>query len=93
METRRKRRGMRSRVGDRGGVGEAPLVLINRNAELGNVSDSGGQTSPDACQGHVCFSSQASYWKKKRLRFHKGCLAVFMLVSRIHRKFFPGAQI
>lgn len=45
------------REGGREGAGEAPLVLISRNAELGDVSDSGGQTPPGACRGHVCFSS------------------------------------
>lgn len=35
---------------------EAPLFLISRNAELGDVSDFGGQTPPGARRGHVCFS-------------------------------------
>lgn len=45
-----------SRRESRERVGEAPLVLISRNAELGDVSDFGGQTPPGARRGHVCFS-------------------------------------
>lgn len=45
-----------SRRKSRERVGEAPLVLISRNAELGDVSDFGGQTPPGARRGHVCFS-------------------------------------
>lgn len=55
-----------------GGSGEAPLVLISRNAELGDVSDFGGQTPPSTRRGHVCFSPLG-------LRFHKARLAVFTL--------------
>lgn len=38
--------------------GRQPLVLISRNAELGDVSDFGGQTPPGARRGHVCFSAR-----------------------------------
>lgn len=41
---------------EREAAGEAPLVLISRNAELGDVSDFGGQTPPGARRGHVYFS-------------------------------------
>lgn len=49
---------MRSRVGEsaQGGSREAPMVLISRNAELGDVSDFGGQSPRSARRGHVCFS-------------------------------------
>lgn len=51
------RGGMRTGRESLEGVGEAPLVLISRNAELGDVSDFGGQTPPGARRGHVCFSA------------------------------------
>lgn len=72
------------------GVGEAPLVLISRNAELGDVSDFGGQTPPGTRRGHVCFS--ALQLSLKQLWFHQGCLAVFMLVSQFHQTFFRGEK-
>lgn len=54
---KRKVRGEESeRESKEGGRGEAPLVLISRNAELSDVSDFGGQTPPGARRGHVCFS-------------------------------------
>lgn len=43
------------RVGEECGGG-ALLVPIRRNAELSDVSDSGGQTPRGAHRGHVCFS-------------------------------------
>lgn len=51
----RRRKGKKEE-GEWVGAGEAPLVLISRNAELGDVSDFGGQTPPGARRGHVCFS-------------------------------------
>lgn len=61
--SRRGERGIKTKVRgeesgreSRKGAGEAPLVLISRNAELGDVSDFGGQTPPGARRGHVCFS-------------------------------------
>lgn len=80
----------RERSGEgRGGVGEAPLFLIRRNAELGNVYDFSGQTPPGARRGHVCF-----YPRRPSLQsvsgFAGGSLAVFMLVSPFHQTFFGG---
>lgn len=48
------------------------MVLIRRIAELGAVSDSGGQTP----QAHVCFSPPLAALPKQ-LRFHKGRVSCF----------------
>lgn len=70
---------------------EAPLVLISRNAELGNVSDFWWPDSTRPTSGaRLFFIAPAP--SLKRLRFHKGRLAVFVLVSWFHQTFLRGAQ-
>lgn len=77
------------------GAGEAPLVPISRNAELGDVSDFlfffwWPDFARRTSGARLFFGAPAVCLKQ--LRFHKGCLAVFMLVSRFHQTFFGGAQ-